>query len=77
MIQATSRIPSWGNIRPAFMMNRTVYTGLMRLAMEKSTSALSLHQGMTQFGTPMVWMSCLGIPIRRCDAIINTEALVA
>jgi hypothetical protein len=31
---------------------------------------------MTQFGTPTMLLTFLGIPIRLCDALTNTETLV-
>jgi hypothetical protein len=77
MTKAIARIPNTSMGRMVFYMNRTVFTGLMRLALEKSSSALSISDAVTQFGTNQSMLSFLGIPIRQCDAIINTEAVVA
>ena len=77
MTKAVCRIPNLSMGRPVFYMNRTVYTGLMRQALEKSVSALSIQSALTQFGTPVSWGSFLGIPMRCCDAILNTEAVVS
>ena len=77
MAKAVARIPNMNMGRPAFYMNRTVFAGLMRSALEKSTSALSIHDALTQFGTPSAMLSFMGIPIRQCDAILNTEAVVS
>ena len=77
MAKATCRVPNLGMGRPVFYMNRTVYSGLMRLALEKSVSTLSIQTGLSQFGTPVSWGSFMGIPLRCCDAILNTEALVS
>ena len=77
MTKAVARIPNTSMGRPVFYMNRTVFTGLMRTALEKSTSALSISDAVTQFGTNQSMLSFLGIPIRQCDAIINTEPVVA
>jgi len=77
MSKAVYRIPNLGLCRPAFYMNRTAHSALARMAMEKSIGALALEAGHNQFGTPRRYMSFLGVPIRRCDAILNTEAVVS
>lgn len=77
MSRAVARLPSFGGIRPAFYVNRTVYSALSRMAMEKSSAALSLQDGHNQFGTYRQYMTFLSVPIRRCDSILNTEAVVA
>jgi len=77
MTKAVARIPNTSMGRPVFYMNRTVFTALMRSALEKSTSALSISDAVTQFGTNQSMLSFLGIPIRQCDAIKNTEAVVS
>lgn len=74
MAKAVYRIPNMEMGRAAFYMNRTVHSGLSRLAMEKSQSVLGINQGLSQFGTPRTYMDFLGIPIRRCDILLNTEA---
>jgi len=62
--------------KPAFYMNRTVHAALSRMAMEKQIGVLSIEQGLSSFGTARQYLSFMGIPIRRCDAIINAEARV-
>jgi len=76
MAQALARIPNMGMCRPAFYMNRTVHTALMRVAMEKSSSVLTINQAVTQFGTPSSWLSFMGVPIRRCDSLLMSEDVV-
>jgi hypothetical protein len=73
MTQAVARIPNMAMCRPAFYMNRTAHTALMRIAMEKSSSVLRITEAASQFGTPGNYMSFMGIPIRRCDALLTTE----
>ena len=77
MAQAVARIPNTSMGRTVFYMNRTVFTGLMRTALEKSSSALSITEAATQFGTNQNMLSFLGVPIRQVDALLNTEAVVA
>jgi len=77
MAQATARIPSFGLGKPAFYMNRTVYSGLQRLGLEKSQNVLNVNAALTQFGTsPTAMLTFMGIPCRLCDQILNTEARV-
>ena len=75
--RALDRIPNLGTCRPAFYLNRSVYSLLRRMAMEKSTYALSLEAGMNQFGSPARWMSFEGVPLRRVDQLLNTETTVS
>ena len=76
MTRALYRIPNMAMGRAAFYMNRTVHSGLSVMALDKSQYALAVQQGLTQFGTPNSWLSFLGVPCRRVDAIVNTEAQV-
>ena len=76
MAEAIYRLPNFGMVRPAFYMNRTVHSALSRLAMEKQQSVLTIEQGLSSFGTARRYLSFQGVPIRRVDAILNTEARV-
>lgn len=77
MTRALDRIPNMGMGRAAFYMNRSVFSLLRRLAMEKSVNALALQSGMNQFGTSTSWTSFEGVPLRRCDQILNTESTIS
>ena len=46
------------------------------MAMEKQSSVLTIEQGLSSYGTARQYLSFMGIPIRRCDAILNTEDVV-
>lgn len=76
MSRSLDRIPNWGMGRGAFYMNRTIYSMLRVQALNKSNAALSIEKGLSQFGTPMSWLSFMGVPIRRVDQLLNTEARV-
>lgn len=76
MSRALDRIPNFGMGRAAFYMNRTVYSMLRIQALNKSQNAIDVQQGLNQFGTPQSWTSFEGIPLRRVDQILNTEARV-
>lgn len=71
MSRAMDRIPSFGVGKAAFYMNRTVHSALKIQALNKSTNALSIEQGLRQIETRF-----LGVPLRKVDAIGNAEALV-
>lgn len=74
--RALDRIPNFGMGRPVFYMNRTVYSMLRIQALNKSNYALSIEKGLSQFGTAMSWLSFNGVPLRRVDQLLNTEARV-
>lgn len=76
MSRAMDRIPNFGMCRPAFYMNRTVASMLRIMALNKSNTALAIEKGLSQFGTPMNWTSFMGVPLRRVDQLLNTEAQV-
>jgi hypothetical protein len=76
MSRALDRIPNLGMGRPAFYMNRTVYSMLRIQALNKSQNVLDINSGLNQFGTPTSWSTFEGVPLRRVDQILNTEARV-
>jgi hypothetical protein len=78
MSRSIDRIPSFGMCKPVFYMNRTVFSMLRVMALQKSNAALSIEQALDQFGNPISGnMSFMGIPIRRVDAILNNEAQIS
>ena len=77
MSRAIYRIPNYGMGRAAFYMNRTVHSGLAIAALDKSQYVLKVNDGLSQFGQPYSWLSFQGVPLRRVDAIVNTEAVVS
>ena len=74
--RSLDRIPNFCMGRPVFYMNRTVYSMLRIQALNKSNYALSIEKGLTQFGSATSWLSFNGVPIRRVDQLLNTEARV-
>lgn len=71
MIQAYNTIPTMGMGRAVFYCNRAVKTQIDIAAAEKTNAALSIKE---VFGEPqtMFW----NIPIKQCDALLSTEAVV-
>ena len=74
MARALYRIPNMAMGRAAFYMNRTVHSGLSIAALDKSQSVLAIQEGLSQFGTAQSYLSFLGVPLRRVDALLNTES---
>jgi len=72
MIKAYHKIRSWGRGRAAFYCNNEVLTALDLIASNDSKLALK-HEELD--GMPVIMFR--GIPIRRCDQILNTEAAVS
>ena len=77
MARALYRIPNMAMGRAAFYMNRTVHSGMAISALDKSQSVLSIQEGLSQFGTAQSYLSFLGVPLRRVDALLNTESAVS
>lgn len=76
MSRALDRIPNLGMGKAAFYMNRTVYSMLRIQAMNKTGNVLAIENGLSQFGTPRSWTSFMGVPLRKVDQILNTEARI-
>ena len=77
MARAMYRIPNMAMGRACFYMNRTVHSGLSVMALDKSQYVLKVNEGLSQFGTAASYLSFLGIPLRRVDCLLNTEAHTA
>lgn len=75
MAQATELVPSMGMGRPVFYANRTVRGYIRRQIMNKTVnSTLSIENITRGNGTTVPTPMFDGIPIKRCDAITNTES---
>ena len=76
MARALDRIPNMRVGKAAFYMNRTVRSGLALAAMDRTQNVLNIQDGLKQFGTAQMMLSFLGVPLRLCDQLLNTEAQV-
>lgn len=76
LARALYRVPSISRGKPAFYMNRTVHSGLAMAALDKSQQVLAVQQALTQFGAPDSWLTFIGVPLRKVDQLLNTEARV-
>jgi len=77
MAKALERVPDVNKGNPVFYCNRTIREYLRLQAMAKTTALLSMENlSMKNSGVRRV-VSFDGIPIKRCDQILNTEAIIA
>lgn len=76
MSRSLDRVPNLSMGRAAFYANRTVYSMLRVAALGKSNAALSIENALSQFGTPYALTKFLGVPLRKVDQLLNTEARV-
>lgn len=72
MVQATERIPSFGRGRAVFYMNRTLREKLRLGILERVSSNLTWE---TVEGKRVMVFD--DIPVRRTDALVNTESVVS
>lgn len=74
MAQATELVPNLNMGRPVFYCNRTLRSFLRRQMMNKTVnSTLSLEQMTSGSAINKYVLTFDGIPVRRCDALTNTE----
>jgi hypothetical protein len=76
MSRAIFRVPSMMSGNAVFYMNRTVAEMLPIQGLNNSSNAVKVQEALNQFGKPIANMSFLGVPIRICDQLLNTEARV-
>jgi hypothetical protein len=76
MSRAIDHIPSLSSVNPVFYVNRTVASHLRVIALDKSSSAVTIEEGLNQFGNTIQELRFLGIPVRLNDVQTNTEARV-
>jgi hypothetical protein len=76
MLRAIFRVPNLRAGRPVFYMNRSVAQMLPIQGLNNSVNAVKVQEALSQFGEPIVNMTFMGIPIRLCDQLLNTEATV-
>ena len=73
MIDATNAIPYLGACRPTFYMNRAVKSRLQKAALRKDNMALSMDD---LYGIKNQ-LNISSIPIKQCDSLLLTEAVVS
>lgn len=76
MSRAIDRLPTLNDVNPVFYANRTLISLLRVAALDKSQNAVTITEGLNQFGDTIFTTRFLGIPVRVVDALLNTEAQV-
>jgi hypothetical protein len=74
MIKATKRIPSLSSCKPVFYMNRTCEE-MLDIQMRDDVLSGGQLKYEESDGKPV--LKFRGIPVRRCDALLETEAVVS
>jgi len=78
MSRAIDRIPAPGMGNMAFYANKTIMSNLRVAAMEKSINVLSIQEGLGQLGQRIQsGLSFMGVPVRMCDQLLETEVVVS
>ena len=77
MSRAIDRMPTLNGVKPCFYVNRTVASHLRLIGLDKSSSAVTVQEGLNQFGDTIFTTRFLGIPVRIVDAITNAEAAIS
>jgi hypothetical protein len=78
MSRMLDRAPAFQGVKPVFYMNRTAYSILRLQGLDKSQNAIAVTEALDQFGNVTRGMlQFQGVPIRRCDQILNTESAIS
>jgi hypothetical protein len=77
MARLIHRLPNIAGVKPVFYANRTVASHLTMVALEKSSSVVTIENAINQFGKEFKQLKFLDIPIGISDALTNSEAAVA
>lgn len=78
MSRSIDRIPNLGLCKPVFYMNRTVFSMLRIQAMNKTLpGGLTIEDALNQFGKSYKELTFQGIPVRKVDQLLSTEATIS
>lgn len=72
MSRSLDRLPSLKGVKPVFYMNRTLYSFMRLQGLNKSSAAVTVQPALNQFE-----LGFEGVPIRRVDQLLNTEAQIS
>lgn len=72
MSRSLDRLPTLKGVTPVFYMNRTLYSFMRLQGLNYSKNAISVQPALNQFE-----LGFEGVPIRRCDQLISTEAAIS
>lgn len=71
-------VPTDQSVKWCYYGNTTLINALRKMGLDKSgsNSGLTIEEATDQFGKPMKELRLFGLPLRRVDAMLNTEAQV-
>jgi hypothetical protein len=72
MIQACEKIPNFGAGRATWYVNRTISSFLRRQVLNTNNVRISMDEVAGKRA-----LTFDGYPVRRCDSLLNTEAVVS
>ncbi len=72
MSRSLDRLPTLKGVNPCFYMNRTIYSFLRLQGLSRSNAAVTIQPALNQFE-----LGFEGVPIRRVDQLLNTEAQIS
>lgn len=70
------KIPSGGRKNLVMYMNNDIHAGLNVVSARTNMQVVEFETGVDKYGKHSSWSTFKGIPMRRCDQIVNTEAQV-
>ena len=70
------KIPTGGRKNLVMYMNSDVHAGLGITSARTNMQVVKFETGIDEYGKHSSWSTFKGIPMRRCDQIVNTEAQV-
>lgn len=73
---ALAKFPTQGTAKIAMYMNSDMHAALNVLATRCNTNVIQIQEGLNAFGVHSSWITYLGHPMRRVDAIRNDEKQV-
>ncbi len=76
MSRSIDHIPAIDTVKAAFYVNRTLASHLRVAALDKSNNAVTIEEGLNQFGRTIHQMKFLGIPVRIQDVLLTNEPRV-
>ena len=75
-VYSPSKIPKSNTGHLAMYMNSDVFAGLNVTAKRCNADVIAINTKSNEFGVQNAWGSYMGVPMRQCDQIVNTETLV-
>lgn len=73
MNNALAKFPTQSSARISIYMNPDVHAAMNNIALRSNTNVIAIEKGLNVFGQHSSWLSFLGHPLRRVDALRKDE----